>query len=329
MLRVDHVEPNRFTEDDARLVMAFADQASVAIESARLQQQARRVAALEERQRLARELHDSLSQALYGIVLGIKTAQAMLARSPADAAEPLEYVHSLAESSFAEMRALIFELRPDSLETRGFVAALTRQVEILRARHEITVHAELCEEPALPIDRKEALYRIAQEALNNVTKYAHARHVTLRLAQPVDTIVLEVIDDGIGFDTAAPTPGHLGLRTMREHAERARRAHFISRAQTKKVRTLKCGCLLKLRAWIGDRANTFPCPEQGFIHGSNPDKPEPDRSPQRDTAPHVQTQSQQVHTGHYFHRACSCRAVFVSDLFLLVCRPDRKGARLV
>jgi len=236
VLRVDHVEPNRFTEDDARLVMAFADQASVAIENARLHEQAQLVAALEERQRLARELHDSVSQALYGIVLGTKTAQVLLARSPADAAEPLAYVQSLAESSFAEMRALIFELRPDSLESEGLVAALTRQVEIVRARHGITVHAELCEEPALPLDRKEALYRIAQEALSNVTKYAHAQNVTLRMTQPADATILEVSDDGIGFDVLVPAPGHLGLRTMRERAQRAQGTFCIESTPGKGTR---------------------------------------------------------------------------------------------
>ena len=252
VLRVDHVDPNRFTEDDARLVMAFADQASMAIENAWLHEQAQRVAALEERQRLARELHDSVSQAMYGIVLGTKTAQALLTRSPADAAEPLAYVQSLAESSFAEMRALIFELRPDSLESEGLVAALTRQVEIVRARHGIAIHAELCEEPALPLDRKEALYRIAQEALTNVTKYAHAQNVTLRMTQPADVIILEVSDDGIGFDVLGPTPGHLGLRTMRERAQRARGTFCIESTRGK-------GTRIEVR---------MPTGEPGFKNGS-------------------------------------------------------------
>ena len=245
VLRVDHIESDHFTEADAHLAQAFADQAAVAIENARLHTQAQLVAALEERQRLARELHDSVSQALYGIVLGAKTAQAMLARSPADAAEPLEYVLSLAESSFVEMRALIFELRPDSLETEGLVATLTRQAELLRARHGITVQAELCEEPTLPLDRKEALYRIAQEALNNVIKYARARNVTLRLTQSADTLILEVSDDGIGFDVMAPSPGHLGLRTMQERAQRVRGTFHIESTREK-------GTFVKVRIPTGE-----------------------------------------------------------------------------
>lgn len=236
VLRVDHVEPDHFTEDDARLAKAFADQTAVAIQNARLYEQAQHVAALEERQRLARELHDSVSQALYGIVLGAKTAHALLERSAGEAAKPLEYVLSLAESAFTEMRALIFELRPESLETEGLVAALNKQADLLRARHRIGVHAELCEEPALPASSREALYRIAQEALTNVTKYARAGHVTLRMSHVPGEIILEVIDDGVGFNIVDPTPGHLGLRTMRERAERAGGTFHIESAIGKGTR---------------------------------------------------------------------------------------------
>ena len=120
------------------------------------------------------------------------------------------------------MRALIFELRPDSMETEGLVAALTKEAELFRAHHGVEVHAELCEEPALPLDQKEALHRIAIEALNNVAKYARAQNVTLRMTQTPDIIILEVRDDGTGFDVMTPTPGHLGLHTMRERAQQAR-----------------------------------------------------------------------------------------------------------
>jgi signal transduction histidine kinase len=193
-------------------------------------------AALEERQRLARELHDSVSQALYGIVLGTKTARALLESSPAKAAEALEYALSLAESAFTEMRALIFELRPEYLETEGLVAALVKQAELLRARRGIDVHTELCEEPALPMHAKETLYRIAQEALTNIAKYARASHVALCMTCVPGEIVLEVIDDGIGFSTDDLAPGHLGLRTMQERAERAGGTFHIESASEKGTR---------------------------------------------------------------------------------------------
>ena len=221
VLRLDHVEPRHYTEDHARLAFAFAEQAAIAIEKSRLYGHAQALAALEERQKLARELHDSVSQALYGIGLGARTALTLLERDPAKAAEPLEYCLSLAEAGLAEMRALIFELRPESLEVEGLAAALTKQTAALQARHSIKVKTDLCEEPDISLALKETIYRIAQEALNNMVKHAHASQASLRLARLNGAILLEVNDNGRGFDVAATYPGHLGLTTMRERAERA------------------------------------------------------------------------------------------------------------
>src|SRR5581483_1884348 len=108
-----------YTPRHAELALAVANQAAIAIENARLFERVQSAAATEERQKLARELHDSVSQALYGIALGARTARAQLDRDPAKAAEPLDYVLSLAQAGLAEMRALIFELRPESLATEG------------------------------------------------------------------------------------------------------------------------------------------------------------------------------------------------------------------
>ncbi|MCU0502089.1 MAG: PAS domain S-box protein [Anaerolineae bacterium] len=219
VLRIDHSQPARFTEQDARLAMAFAQQAAVAIEIVRLYERAQHAAVLEERQRLARELHDSVSQALYGMVLGARTAHTLIERSPAEAQEPLKYVISLAETAFAEMRALIFELRPDSLEAEGLVAALTREADRLRTRHHIDVLTELDAEPAITLEAKEALYRILQEVANNIAKHAAARHVAIRFRHMPGTAILEVVDDGVGFDPAVRPPGHMGLRSIQERAE--------------------------------------------------------------------------------------------------------------
>jgi signal transduction histidine kinase len=185
-----------------------------------LSEQAQELASLQERQRLARELHDSVSQSLYGISLGAHTAREALQSDPGEAIAPLEYVISLAEAGLAEMRALIFELRPESLATEGLIAALTKQVVILRTRYKLTVNAQLGEEPALSLARKHALYRIAQEALHNIVKHAHASTVLLRLDRQDDELVLEVRDNGRGFDPAEPFPGHLGLRSIQERAAR-------------------------------------------------------------------------------------------------------------
>ena len=123
--------------------------------------------ALEERQRLARELHDSVSQALYGISLGVNTALTLFDTDRPRVLEALNYALSLTHAGLTEMRALIFELRPESLEVEGLIVALTKQVEALRVRHGIEVTLSLCDEPDAPLAAKETLYRIAQEALQN------------------------------------------------------------------------------------------------------------------------------------------------------------------
>ncbi len=216
MLVLTSSETRAFTQHHATLALAIANQAAIAIENARLYAQAQELAALEERQKLARELHDSVSQALYGISLGAHAARTALSLDPDHVDEPLDYIVSLAEAALAEMRALIFELRPESLETEGLVSALTKQVEALQARHKIVVSTELRDEPDLPMRAKQELYRIALEAMHNTVKHAHAGQVMLRLEQTGDEVVLEVQDDGAGFDTGASFPGHLGLHTMQE-----------------------------------------------------------------------------------------------------------------
>jgi PAS domain S-box-containing protein len=220
VLTLDYEKPNYYTPQHARLALAIANQAAIAIENARLYEQAQQLAVLEERQRLARELHDSVSQALYGIALGARTARTLLDRDPKRVAEPLNYVLSLAEAGLAEMRALIFELRPESLETEGLVAALTKQAAALRARHNISVNTQFCDEPKLPFEIKEAFYRIAQEAMNNTIKHARASAVDLSLLCDGNRMTLQVRDNGAGFDTGGSFPGHLGLKSMRERIAR-------------------------------------------------------------------------------------------------------------
>ncbi len=181
MLVLTSQEEHAFTPRHATLALAIANQAAIAIENARLYAQAQELAALEERQKLARELHDSVSQALYGIALGLHTARLQLERDPRELPESLDYLLSLAEAALAEMRALIFELRPESLESEGLIAALARQGAALQARHDMIVQTDLCEEPALPLTVKQELYRIAQEALQNTVKHARASKVDLVL----------------------------------------------------------------------------------------------------------------------------------------------------
>jgi len=216
MLVLAASEEDAFTQHHAALALAIANQAAIAIENAQLYEQAQELAALEERQRLARELHDSVSQALYGMALGLHTARIQLDRDPQELPESLDYLLSLAEAALDEMRALIFELRPESLESEGLVTALSKQGAALQARHGITVLTQLCEEPDLPLKVKQELYRIAQEAMHNTVKHARARKVDLRLSQAAKAVILEVRDDGVGFDPLGSFPGHLGLHSMQE-----------------------------------------------------------------------------------------------------------------
>jgi len=209
-------------EEERTFVEAVADQTGLVVENARLYERASAAAALEERQRLARELHDSVSQALYGIALGARTARRRLGDgAPSSVSEPLDYVLSLAEAGLTEMRALIFELRPESIAQEGLVAAIGRQVAATQARYGVSVTAHLCDEPEVSLDLKEAAYRIAQESMHNTVKHARATRIDLTLSVENSELRLEITDDGQGFNVDGEFPGHLGLQSMRERARDA------------------------------------------------------------------------------------------------------------
>jgi PAS domain S-box-containing protein len=205
-------------EIEMSFLRAMADQAASAVDYARLLQASREKVALEERQRLARDLHDSVSQAVFGIALGARSAHELLSKDPnlASLREPLEYVLRLSEAALAEMRALIYELRPEALAREGLTGALKHHTAALRARHGIIVDEALVEEPDLSWESKQGLYRIAQEALHNAGRHARAKRVGISLGQDDAQVRLEVWDDGVGFDPNGGEPGHFGLNTMRE-----------------------------------------------------------------------------------------------------------------
>jgi signal transduction histidine kinase len=144
----------------------------------------------------------------------------LLERDPARAAPAIDYVRSLTGVAMAEMRALIFDLRPESLELEGLVGGLRQQAQAVAARYDIPVDTSLGDEPAVPLPVKEAVYRIAQEAMHNAVKHAAPHRLEVCLCCKEDALVLDVCDDGLGFDTTGAFPGHLGLHTMRERATR-------------------------------------------------------------------------------------------------------------
>ena len=219
-LRLAHETPSFYTDRHAELALAIANQAAIALDNARLYGEAQKVARLEERQRMAGELHDSVSQALYGIALGAHAAREQLEQAPERLRDTLDYVLSLSESAVTEMRSLVFELHPESLEQLGMVLLLTKLVEAARARDNLTVRLDLCAEPDLELQAKEMLYRIAQEALRNVAKHAVAANVEVCMWVDAESVELVVADDGVGFDTRIQYPGHYGLISMRERATR-------------------------------------------------------------------------------------------------------------
>lgn len=211
-------------EAEQNLHIAIADQAAVAVENARLFAQVQEKTVLEQRQHLARELHDSISQALFSINLTARGLESSLRReeTPNESAlKKLTDLRQLTQGALAEMRALIFELRPGALAEEGLLQALRKHAAAVANREQFQVEV-LCpgEEslPRLKTAAEDALYRIAQEALHNVVKHAGASRVEITLAPEGGFLNLSVEDNGQGFDPGQVSGGHLGLGTMGQRA---------------------------------------------------------------------------------------------------------------
>lgn len=210
-------EPMGFDEQHMRLLSLFGNQAGLFLENARLHEKERAVAVLEERNRLARELHDSVTQTLFSLSLNLEAAAGLLERKPEKAAALVIRSSEMAAEALAEMRSLIFELRPAALQEKGLANALANHVNLFRRRHNINVNLSLEGEERLPADVEFCLYRVAQEALNNVAKHARATEVFVSLSVHPDEATLIVEDNGVGFDPGAPRSGQsFGLVGMKE-----------------------------------------------------------------------------------------------------------------
>jgi len=185
-----------------------------------LRRQAAALAANEERANLARELHDSVTQALFSMGLTARALELLLDRDPPAARQKLVELRELQKDALAEMRTLIFELRPQGLETDGLAQALRNHGAAVQGRTGLSVRVDVEHEERLPLDTEESLYRIAQEALHNVVKHANARQARIALKRVGRELRLDIEDDGIGFDPGLAPRGHLGLVGMRQRAER-------------------------------------------------------------------------------------------------------------
>jgi signal transduction histidine kinase len=212
-----------FTDRDADLATFFANQAAAAIENARLYEQTREYAVVEERNRLARELHDSVTQSLFSVTLLSEAALNLLDRDPAKARERLERASELAQGALAEMRALIFQLRPMTLQEEGLLSALKKHLNAVHSRDGHVVELQVTGSARrLPAPVEEASFRIIQESLNNVIKHAESERARVELDFGAECLRVSVIDTGVGFDPAARRQtGKLGMVSMRERAEAA------------------------------------------------------------------------------------------------------------
>lgn len=215
-------KPGGFNEEDIRIMTLFADQAAIAIKNAQLHKRAEQLAVVEERQRLARELHDSVTQALYSVNLYAEAARMALSAGKVEiAAENLQELRNMAREAMLDMRMLIFELHPPALEEEGLASALQARLEAVEARSGLQTEFHIKGEMRLSLLVEEELYRIAQEALTNAVKHARAQKVIVRLFADSDCFCLEVQDDGRGFDpAAAEQSGGLGLRSIEERVQR-------------------------------------------------------------------------------------------------------------
>jgi signal transduction histidine kinase len=212
--------PGGFTERDEALVSLFAAHAAIALTNARLFERARELSVLEERARLARDLHDAVSQKLFSVRAKARAAAVLVERDPARAVEEIDSVAALAGEAHAELRAVIDGLAPPDLAAGGLTGSIRAYAVLAGRTHGAEVVVEAGELPALASEQETALYRVAQEAIGNALRHSGSRQVSVCLFQRQRSVVLEVTDHGSGFDPRSALAG-LGLTTMRERATSA------------------------------------------------------------------------------------------------------------
>ncbi len=215
-----------FDDEDQELIELLAAHAAIAITNARLYERSRELSILAERNRLALELHDVVSQKLFSLNLNAEAAAMLIERDPPAARAQIERLQELAREALEELRSLILGLRPPELRRDGLRGTLRKEVEMLRRVHGTEIELDVDDAPEaddrLPVDgtRDLAILRIANEALHNALRHAGAGHVAVLLSDGGGTLVLEVSDDGVGFEPgrAELRSRHLGLTSMEERA---------------------------------------------------------------------------------------------------------------
>ena len=210
-----------FTDADEETVGVLAAHAAVLMEHARLYEESRELSVLDERNRLARELHDAMTQTLFSLRLTLETAASMVGSDPVRAEAELSTARTLLDAVFAELRVVIFELRPPALAHDGLVGTLGKHLEVVGRAHGLQVSLAAEGDGHLSPDRERELYRIIQEAITNAVRHAQASCIEIGLALGPTHVSVTVRDDGVGFAPAARAgrSRRLGLTSMRERAE--------------------------------------------------------------------------------------------------------------
>jgi signal transduction histidine kinase len=210
-----------FDAADQELIELLAAHAAIAITNARLYERSRELSILSERNRLALELHDAVSQKLFSLVLTAEAAGTLLDRDEAAARRRVARLQELAREALDELRSLTLELRPPDLDRDGLCGALRKHVEVLRPLHDVEIELDM-DDGVTAGDGDREVLRLAQEALQNALRHAGAHRVAVRLGAPDGRVVLEVGDDGVGFDPDDPElrSRRLGLTSMEERAQR-------------------------------------------------------------------------------------------------------------
>ena len=223
VMRVDHQEPDYFDPERARLLSAVSSQTALAMRHAQLQAQEKEIAVVAERNRIARDLHDAVSQTLFAASVTAATLAKTTAREPAPAlpavGEQAALLEKLTRVALAEMRLLLFELRPDALQKAPLADLLQHVIEALSMQGTVAVEQNLAREDGFAAAVRVPLYRIAQEALSNLARHSGAAHAIVEWTVDPQRALLRIADDGRGFDPEVPVPGHFGLESMRSRAQ--------------------------------------------------------------------------------------------------------------
>ena len=211
-------EPGPLSPEELSLLSSIGQQIGVAMENAHLYEQAEQTAIAAERNRLARELHDAVTQTLFSANLIADVIPRIWKRNPEEGLQNLEELRQLTRGALAEMRTMLLEMRPESLERADIKSLLTQLADAFIGRVRVPVSLDIQGDCELTHEVKIVFYRVAQEALNNIAKHSGARQVDVHLECQPGQLNLCIKDDGLGFEPDSLPPGHMGIAIMRERA---------------------------------------------------------------------------------------------------------------